>query len=285
MFLAGSFLGLSTFQSIEGTNIPLRKTYSKVRVYGNSIIDKLQIKNIEMSDSELQNIIMTDNLIWDANTLLMAEFENDLVAGNIADLTNPIIKWQVNRREVGGSTLKALDIVDVGISEYVDYSAQHGKNYIYSLFATSENEQSEPLECEEIETDFFGYYLVDEEEGKVFKFDLNVQSGTKQYQEDVTIMDNYTEYPSIAMGKRKYFTSSISCICGTVSINGQLQQSNEYVSELRNYILNGKKKIFKTRKGEIYKVFTSNYSEQQLDDGIKEQVILISFNLTEVGEV
>ena len=285
MFLAGSFLGLSTFQSIEGTNIPLRKTYSKVRVYGNSIIDKLQIKNIEMSDSELQNIIMTDNLIWDANTLLMAEFENDLVAGNIADLTNPIIKWQVNRREVGGSTLKALDIVDVGISEYVDYSAQHGKNYIYSLFATSENEQSEPLECEEIETDFFGYYLVSEEEGKVFKFDLNVQSGTKQYLDDVSIMDNYTEYPSIAMGKRKYFTSSISCICGTVSINGQLQQSNEYVSELRNYILNGKKKIFKTRKGEIYKVFTSNYSEQQLDDGIKEQVILISFNLTEVGEV
>jgi len=285
LFLAGSFLGLSTFQSIEGTNIPLRKTYSKVRVYGNSIIDKLQIKNIEMSDSELQNIIMTDNLIWDANTLLMAEFENDLVAGNIADLTNPIIKWQVNRREVGGSTLKALDIVDVGISEYVDYSAQHGKNYIYSLFATSENEQSEPLECEEIETDFFGYYLVSEEEGKVFKFDLNVQSGTKQYLDDVSIMDNYTEYPSIAMGKRKYFTSSISCICGTVSINGQLQQSNEYVSELRNYILNGKKKIFKTRKGEIYKVFTSNYSEQQLDDGIKEQVILISFNLTEVGEV
>ena len=278
-------MGLSTFQSVEGSNIPLRHTYQKIRIYGNATIDKLQIKNIEMSDEDLQNIIMTDNSIWDINTLAMAEFENDLIAGNISNLINPVTKWQVNRREVSGSTFKVLDVVDVGVSEYIDYSAQHGKNYIYSLFATSENEQSEPLECEEIETDFFGYYLISEEEGKVFKFDLNVQSGTKQYQEDVTIMDNYTEYPSIAMGRRKYFTSSISCICGTVSINGQLQQSNEYVSELRDFILNSKNKIFKTRRGEIYKVFCSNYSEQQLDDGIKEQVILISFNLTEVGEV
>ena len=104
MFLAGSFLGLSTFQSVEGSNIPLRHTYQKIRIYGNATIDKLQIKNIEMSDEDLQNIIMTDNSIWDINTLAMAEFENDLIAGNISNLINPVTKWQVNRREVSGST-------------------------------------------------------------------------------------------------------------------------------------------------------------------------------------
>jgi len=278
-------LGLSTFQSVEGSNIPLRHTYQKIRIYGNATIDKLQIKNIEMSDEDLQNIIMTDNSIWDINTLAMAEFENDLIAGNISNLINPVTKWQVNRREVSGSTFKVLDVVDVGVSEYIDYSAQHGKNYIYSLFATSENEQSEPLECEEVETDFFGYYLVDEEEGKVYKFDLNVQSGTKQYQEDVTISKSYGKYPTISQGQSRYFSTTLSCICGTVDINGRLQQSINYVDGLREFILNGKQKIFKTRRGEIYKVYTNNYSEQQLDDGIKEQIILVSFDITEVASI
>ena len=285
MFLSGAFLGLSTFQSVEGSNIPLRHTYQKIRIYGNATIDKLQIKNIEMSDEDLQNIIMTDNSIWDINTLAMAEFENDLIAGNISNLINPVTKWQVNRREVSGSTFKVLDVVDVGVSEYIDYSAQHGKNYIYSLFATSENEQSEPLECEEVETDFFGYYLVDEEEGKVYKFDLNVQSGTKQYQEDVTISKSYGKYPTISQGQSRYFSTTLSCICGTVDINGRLQQSINYVDGLREFILNGKQKIFKTRRGEIYKVYTNNYSEQQLDDGIKEQIILVSFDITEVASI
>ena len=278
-------MGLSTFQSVEGSNIPLRHTYQKIRIYGNATIDKLQIKNIEMSDEDLQNIIMTDNSIWDINTLAMAEFENDLIAGNISNLINPVTKWQVNRREVSGSTFKVLDVVDVGVSEYIDYSAQHGKNYIYSLFATSENEQSEPLECEEVETDFFGYYLVDEEEGKVYKFDLNVQSGTKQYQEDVTISKSYGKYPTISQGQSRYFSTTLSCICGTVDINGRLQQSINYVDGLREFILNGKQKIFKTRRGEIYKVYTNNYSEQQLDDGIKEQIILVSFDITEVASI
>jgi len=103
--------------------------------------------------------------------------------------------------------------------------------------------------------------------------------------QDVTINKSYSKYPTISQGQSKYFSTKLSCICGTVSINGELQQSNEYVDSLREFILNGKNKIFKTRRGEIYRVYTSNYSEQQLEDGLKEQVVLVSFDITEVGSI
>ena len=281
-------MGLSTFQSVEGSNIPLRKTYSKVRVYGNSIIDKLQIKNIEISDSELQNIIMTDNLIWDANTLLMAEFENDLVAGNIADLTNPITKWQINRREVSGSTFKVLDVVDVGVSEYIDYSAQHGKNYIYSLFATSENEQSEPLECEEIETDFFGWYLIgNDPDGStyVYVLDLNVSSGSITNDEDFTEYQGYGKFNSFAKGQRNFIRGSVQAIAGTIQSNSTLLQSVDYIDTLRNRIQDVSTKILKNRKGEIWKVKTHGYNASQLDDSINQQVYLVNFNFIQCEEM
>lgn len=238
-----------------------------------------------MSNEDIRNIIITDKLKWTPQTLLMAEFEEDLSAGNISNLDTPVTQWQINRREVNGSTLKVLKSLDVGVSEFVDYSAQANKNYVYSIFATSADDQSEPLEAEEIETNFYGYYLVDEDEGLVYKFDLNVQSGTKQYQEDVTIMENYTQYPSIAIGKRKYFTDTIQCVCGEVSIYNELLQSVDYVNILRDFILNGKQKLWKSRKGEISRVFTRNFQETILEDGIEQQPLIISFDIIQVGDV
>lgn len=285
MFLSGSFIGVSVFQSIEGTNIPLRRAYSKVKIYGNAIIDKLHIRNIELDNENIRNIVITDNLKWDINTLLMAEFENNLVGGNIANLVNPITQWQINRREVSGSTLEPLGDVDVGVNEFIDYTSQQGKNYVYSVYANSNTEQSEPLEADEISTDYFGYYLVDEDQGMVYKFDLNIQSSAKQYNEDVTISKSYSKYPTISQGQSRYFSTKLTCICGTVDINGKLQQSINYIDNLCEFILNGKQKIFKTRRGEIYRIYTSNYSEQQLDDGIQEQIILISFDITEVASI
>ena len=286
MFLSGTFLGLSTLKYIdEGTNIPLRRVYSKCRVYGNATVDKLHIKNIEMSNEEIANIIITDDLIWDVNTLLMAEFKSNLVAGNISEIMNPIINWQVNRREADGTTLKVLKTLGVSETEFIDYTCQQGKKYVYSNNALADNEMSEPLEAEEIETYFYGYYLVSEEEGVVYKFDLNIQSGTKQYEDDTTIMNNYTEYPSIAMGKRRYFNDTVSCICGEINIDGKLLQNVDYIDTLREFILNGKQKLWKTRKGQIYRIFTSGFQETVLDDGIGEQPLIVSFNITQVGDV
>jgi len=285
LFLSGNFLGTAIFKHIEGKALPLRRVYNKVRIYGNSTIDKLQIKNVEMENEDIRKIILTDTLTWKVDTLLMCGFENSLAGGNISNLTNPVTSWQVNRREVEGNTLKVLGNLDVGVSEFVDYSAQANKKYVYSIFASSSDELSEPLEAEEIETSFYGYYLLDSDNGIAYKFDLNVTSSDKQYNGDVTINKSYSKFPSISQGKSRYLTTKLSCICGNVDINGSLQQSIQYVDSLREFILNGKQKIFKTRRGEIYKIYTTNYSEKVLEDGILEQPIIVSFDITEVSDI
>lgn len=285
MFLSGDFIGISTFKNATGGVVPLRRQYTKIRVFGSAIIDKLQVRNLEIDNETLRNTAISDNRVWTPETLLLSEFENGLPGGNIANLDSPVTQWQISRKESGSSVLKDLGIVDVGVTELVDYSCQANKKYIYQINALTDTQISEGLITEEIEMDFFAYYLVDIDEGKVYKFDLNVVSGSREYNEDVIINKNYSKYPSISTGQSSYFSTSISCICGTIDINGELLQSIDYVSELRDFILNGKNKIFKTRKGEIYKVHSHNYSESQFNDGIEQQVIIVSFDLVQVGDI
>jgi len=285
MFFSGNFLGVSSFQKVVGIPSPVLRSYTSVKVYGNATIDKLQIKNEEIDNTTLQNTAIAENLVWTPKTLLMAEFENNLIGGNVSGLDSPLTHWQVSRRESGSSILKNLGTVNVGVTEFIDYEAQPFKTYEYQINALNSEQVSEAFVTDEIDMNFYGYYLVSEDEGLAYKFDLNVKSGNNEYVEDIVIHDNYTQYPAISIGKRKYLKTSIQAICGEVDINGFLQQSVDYIDTLKDFVLNGKNKLWKTRKGGIHKVFTHNFKYQNLDDGIEQQIMIVSFDIVEVADV
>jgi len=285
MILSGLFLGVSYFQKVVGIPSPIPKTYTSLKIYGASTIDKLQIKNIEVDNTTLQNTIITDSAIWGPNHILLAEFENNLIGGNVANLDSPVTHWQISRRESGSDVLKILNTVPVGTTEFIDYLCQQGKTYIYEVNAINANQISEAFVTEAVEMDFFGYYLVSEDEGLVYKFDLNVTSGANEYAEDVTFYDGFGKYPAKTIGQRKYLKTSVSAICATVDINGQLLQSVEYMNSLRDFITNGKSKIYKTRKGSIHRVFTHNYKEPIWNDAIGQQIQVVTFDIVEDADV
>lgn len=286
MYLSGSFLGLAVFQKLE--NIPIRRVYSKIRIYGASTVNNLQILDKELTNTEIEDIDTSEDPAWTSDTLLLAKFNGNLVAGNI-DSSEAVEEWQVIRKESGSDTLTILDTIDVSEISFVDYTCQQDKNYIYDIFPLTATQICQVLETAEIETDFFGYFLIGEDsDGNtcVYKFDLNVTSGSNDYQEDVTIYETFTQYPSIAIGERKYLTTNISAICGTISTTTDLLlQPIEYLDQLRDFILDGKTKLWKSRKGSIHNVFTHNFKYQVLNDGIGSQPMVVSFDVIEVSDV
>lgn len=289
MLLSGSFLGTNTFQNIDGTPSPVKRSYSKVKIYGDATIDKLQIKKKEIDNETLKNIIITDKLTWTKDTILLAEFENNLLAGNIADLDSPVTHWQISRRESNSNVLKSLSTVIVDINEFTDYECQANKTYVYEVYALNSEQVSEGFVTEEIKMDFYNWFLVGENsDGStyVYSMDLNLDFGGYTNEEDLTEYGTFTQFNAFSVGKRNFLRGSLSAIVSEISTeNGGLLQTVEFVETLRNRIQDISTKILKSRKGEIFKVKTHGFTATPVHNGIANQPYIIKFDFIQCENI
>jgi len=289
LFLSGSFIGVSFFQNIVGIPSPSPKIYDKLKIYGNATIDKLQIENIEIDNEILTNIAISDRLIWNPTTILLAEFENNLIAGNVANLDSPVTKWQISRIESDSSVLKILGAVDVGVTEFTDFSCQQNKIYEYQINALNSDQISEPFLTDEIEMNFYGWFLIGNDlDGStyVYMLDLNVDFGGFQTEEDMTEYSTYTQFNAFAKGNRRFRRGTLTAIAGEISSNdSSILQSVDYVDELQIRIQDISTKTLKSRKGDILKVKTKGFSVTPLNNGIESQPYIVKFDFIECESI
>jgi len=284
-FLNGTFLGYSTLQYQLNTIEPV--SYNKVTLYGGeSVFSKFHIQNKVLSEEEIKAINPTDNILWQPSTILLANFNHTLDGGNIIYLPSALIGWKVYRRDVSTDISTLIATVGTGISTYIDYGVSAYRTYIYEILPYTEGTIGAPLITNSIETNFFGWYLMPYDiainGGKVFKFDFNLDSSDLSNEVDVKIYETYTKKPSVGMTDRDYLTGTISCIAGTINVDGTLYQPTDYISELRSFINNKKPKILKSRKGDVWKVVTYGMP-QSFNDEVGEQITTITFNFSEVN--
>jgi len=282
MFLNGTFLGYSSFLASQLQ--PMSIAYNKISINGVAVFDKLHVVIDTLTLDYLLSLNITEELSWTTNTVMEAEFNNNLNAGNL-NLGGTVTKWEVYRVANNSSALVKVASLSGDAESFIDYTIPAYDTYTYSVFGSTSTEISEPLTAAPVYADFFNYFLVDEDTNTVYLFDLNASLGTTQNQEDVTIYNTYNQFPTISQGARKYRTTNLSAICGDVECNNVLTQPPVYIDSLRDFIMNGRSKIFKTRKGDVQRVYTSNFSYSLFNEGIKTQPMVVSFDITELSEV
>jgi hypothetical protein len=276
LILSIDFLGLGFLT--DKKNAPIPKSYNNILFNGECVLDNIHVKNQILSDEDIYIMNPLDTPEWENSTILLAQFENNSInAGILTTINNPIIKWSVNRKTVGDNVLKELGEVNVETNEFIDYTAQHGKSYIYDIFPITITEIGEVMETNVVTGDFYSWSLTDKDTGTVYLFDLNLKSDNFKNIRDISITNNYTQFANISYGKTDYIQGGINCILGNVSNNGQLNQSVEYVNEFKAFINNGKEKILKNRKGELFYVHTMELENSVLDDNIEDQPYTVSF--------
>jgi hypothetical protein len=271
------------YKSIKATPA----AYNRITFFGDITIDNVWIRERILSDAEINAMNYKIAPTWTSDTIFLALFEhNSINAGNIINLTSPIISWDIYRKTVEENILTYLTTVDHSIKTYVDFTTQAYKTYIYEIFPITATEIGDALQTAPLYTDYFGYYLIDPDDGTVYKFDLNISSGEFQYEEDVTVYKTYVQYPAVTKGKTNYLKNTITALAGTISCTEGFLQPIDYINTLEAFITNGKIKLYKTRKGGIYKVYTRNFHYKILEnDGIVEQPMLITFDVFEVEAV
>jgi len=283
MLLSGVFLGKSFLNYTQP--LPVASVYNKITFYGNNIIDDIHVQNRLYSDTEVQSLVINDVPSWDGYTIMLSQFnQSNLQAGNVVSLDSAITNWGIYRKAIDEEISKNLAIIDVGTTQYMDYTAQANKTYIYDIFPQTNTQIGEPLETANILADFYGVYLIDGDTNEVYMFDLNLTTSDVTNEIDRTSYPNYTKYNGVTWGNRDFLKTSVTAYAGLSEIDDVFKSDINYIDDLRTFINNGKEKLFKFRSGQMLKVTTTNFKYKYTDE-LNIQPYQITFDIEECGAI
>ena len=288
-YLSGTFLGLTM---LYNPNAQTEKSaYDKITLYGDGIFDDVWIRNIEVTDEFINSLTIDNyNTVWDANTVFLADFDNQtLNAGNIQNLSSGITEFIINKRNVNDevfTTIGTIENTDAPGYSFVDYRVVVGESYEYQILPRTNNEVAEALLSQEIASDYYGWYLIDEENSVVYKFDIELDSNPLSMEYDQTEYQTYKTHNVFSQGNRNFLRGGMNAIIPeTIEVNGSFVQSINYMKQIQDFINNGKEKLLKSRKGDVFVVMTKSGVRSRFDDKIQEQPESISVEFTETKRI
>ena len=271
--------------------------YNKATLYGDSMVDYIWVRNKVDSQSEInQTLGYTYEPKWDANTFLLALFNNTLNGGNVTSVGDKILYWQVYKRKRGEATLRFLARVPASQYALYDFNAVNNAEYQYILFAETAEYISAPLQQDgytvtswwnwsltklaKSETNDKIYYA---DSKNVWLFDTEVQSSALQQNLDKATIENFTQFPKISTGKKNYLTGSISAFLSNPH-NARYEDTIEQYNAFIDFIADENPKLLKDRKGNGWIVDTTS-NQMQYNDVTAEQITTVNFDFVQLDDL
>ena len=268
-------------------------TVVNVKLVGAQVCDYLWIEEGELTDTVVTALMSTAGYTpeFGDRTLLLADFATDLRGGNIV-AEKPLTGWAVYRREEGAASL--VHVADVGYAErsVIDCAAASQGTYTYYVFGVGERSfvttalPSQPvtvclwdwtiLSCTE---DGDNVYRVEE----LFRFSLNVESGTVSNNNRPTLLGNFTRYPTVQMVPQLYQSGELSGYIGEVGANAEYSDTLAKRDALFALALTQNTLFLKNRKGELMRVFASAEITCETQDNTRQQALICAVPWAETG--
>ena len=272
-------------------------SYNKATLYGDSMVDYIWVRNKVDSQSEInQTLGYTYEPKWDANTFLLALFNNTLNGGNVTSVGDKILYWQVYKRKRGEATLRFLARVPASQYALYDFNAVNNAEYQYILFAETAEYISAPLQQDEYtvtswwnwsltkltksETNDKIYYA---DSKNVWLFDTEVQSSALQQNLEKATIENFTQFPKISTGKKNYLTGSMSAFLSNPH-NTRYEDTIEQYNAFIDFIADENPKLLKDRKGNGWIVDTTS-NQMQYNDVTAEQITTVNFDFVQLDDL
>ena len=228
---------------------------------------------------------------WNPYTIMDANFNGDLNAGNLDYLLSQITGFRIKRRRVNDFNWVTLAYIpmDAGKDQvlYNDNFAVNGIEYEYALVPVLGNTEGNYI-TETIMAKFDGVFLCDQ--NTVYRFYPGARYGSGERVQKVGVFEPYgRKYPVVVSNAMtNYETGSISA---TILPSDYMKTGNldrhtmvEERKSLLDFLTNKKAKILKYWNSNSYLVFfTSNPAISYLD-GSGMGIANISANYVELGD-
>lgn len=276
--------------------------YNKITLYGKQICDYLYIQNKEVDPSRF-SYVDSEPEGWQDNTSLFARFDGNLVAGD-SSLTESIVGYEVRRKrgidahtEYVGTIGAAKDSKDV-TKFMIDYMIANNNDYTYYLYPATSNDKKEialpPSITDEVKADW-GYWslmIVDETDeenvfylNKLFKFELNIATEDMTNNAVISVIQNFTKYPTIQYGMSNYWSGGLSALCGFISCPyDEYVQTPNMIEELKQLTSDTRRKFLKDLDGNVWEVKITSPIVVTNDDTTVQNIKSVKVGWTEVGD-
>jgi hypothetical protein len=269
--------------SVTNSAIPPKKSYSKIKILGESYVDELHVQDKEISNTDIVNT--TVQVSWGTDTILLAHFDNNLEAGNYTNSNLPITSWRIVRRKFGNLLYDTLaEIANDGTTSYVDFKPSSNVNYEYGIQAISDGTTGNII-VGEMSMSFFGWKIHSQDNLTSFSFDMEIDTDSIQVNTDRHQFNTYSQYPTISRGKQKFLSGRITAMPYEV-INNDIEVTNNVLESLKEFIENGQPKILKNGSGQtmLCDCFNFNYKYRDKLENNGQQPYTISFDFVQIGE-
>ena len=276
--------------------------YNKIMLYGKQVCDYLHIQNTP-TDGTLFKSVDSEPTIWEDNTLFSAKFNKSLIAGD-SSLTDRIDGYEV-RRQKGANpyteyvgTIKGSE--DSAKKYMIDYLAANNTDYTYFLYPSSTAYSSSgavlsPSISDGVKTNW-GYWsllIVDESEeenvfylSKMFKFELNLETGDMNNNAVVSVTQNFTKYPTIQYGMSNYWSGDLTSLCGFIACNDcDYVQTPNMIEELKSLTSDTRRKFLKDMDGNVWEIKITAPINISTEDQTLQRIKTAKISWAEVGSV
>lgn len=277
--------------------------YNKITLGGNQICDYLYVTTSPDEQSQFRYIdVEADE--WESDTLMLAKFnDKDMSAGN-SSLVGNIVGYEIRRKAGDAPHTEYVGTVKEDFDEeqpkkyIIDYMVRNNTNYTYYLYPSATHSGNGvvlyPSITSEVKTDW-GYWsllVVDESENenvfylnKIFKFELNIATDAMSNNAVVSVLQNFTKYPTVQYGTANYWSGGLSALCGYIScFDNSYVQTPNMIEELKSLTSDTRRKFLKDIEGNIWEVKITSPVNITTDDNIAQAVKTAKISWTEVGE-
>lgn len=280
--------------------------YNKITLFGNQVCDYLYIQNNKPADGSF-DYIDGEPTSWDDTTVFFADFNNPehrLSAGN-SELIGTIDRYEIRRKcydsayteYVGTIKAKDEDSNKTNKNFLVDYAVKNNTDYTYYLYpgvdATVSGTSLSPLTTNQrsIDCPYWSLLIVDETDeenvyylDKMFKFEFNLAVDDMSNNAQVSVLHNFTKYPTVQYGSSNYWSGSLSCLSGFIASNGtDYVQTPNMIQELKSITLDTRKKFLKDIEGNLWQVEVSSPINISTENVALQTLKTLKFSWVEVG--
>lgn len=283
------FLGFNFLEDLYAMNpVPTNLQNITSTKVSNGAID-----NLWMSRNVADNYPTEIPTVWDYLTIMNANFNGNLKAGNIDFVAEQVTGIRIKRRIKG--TFNWLTLAEIPINNISDFSFikhdnlnAYGVEYEYS-FVPYINETELNYITNEIYSEFNGVFICDS--NTIFKYYVDVKFNSFNRNNSATVFTPLgRKYPIVVSNALlNYTTGSLS---GTIITEEDLYNNffdvvkeKDYRNELLDFLLNKKAKVLKSWNGDSFLMIVVDSPSISYHNDAGQAIADVTFKFAEIGDV
>lgn len=269
------------------------KTVISVSLSGAQVCDYVWMVSGTLTAAEIARLMSTAGYtpVWEDRTLLLTDFTQGLNGGNVTTETS-FAGWSIYRLREGETLLFHVADTPYEQNAIVDCSVKSQETYTYYIFGTGQNVfATNGIASQKVTPVLWDWTILaaDEDENgtfrvaEVYRFRLNVTSGTIGNNNIPNALNNFTRYPTIQMAPANYQSGKVSGYIGKVGRDGEYHDDIATRDGIYGLSVTKRTLFMKNRKGDLMKIFMNGAVAMDTQDSTRQQAQIASVPWVETG--